>query len=223
MAEKYTVALFSKNYSSWSLRAWIVLKESGLAFDEVVIASPSQSPETKALIHKYSPSGKLPVLIFEDQNQQKHHIWDSLAICEYLAETNPNLWPKDKFARAHARSISAEMHSGFQTLRSNMPMNCRARLAGKGMALGVKADIDRITAIWRECRTKYGKDGPFLFGEWTIADAMFCPVVLRFVTYGVTVDEISSAYISTTLSRPFVKQWLEAAEKENVVFPHYEF
>jgi glutathione S-transferase len=144
-----TLIIGNKNYSSWSLRPWLLMKQFNLPFKEIRI--PLSQPESSAKIRQYSPTGKVPVLIHDTQ-----HIWDSLAICEYLVETFPNLtfYPQDKAARVFARSISAEMHSSFQNLRQNMPMNCRKKLPGKGMTLGVQKDIDRITFfIWKSLRT----------------------------------------------------------------------
>jgi len=143
-------------------------------------------------------------------------IWDSLAICEHLAEQFPErlLWPQDSAARAIARAVSAEMHSGFQQLREHLPMNCRARFSNPGFSSEVQSDIDRITTLWQTCRQQYGAGGNFLFGHFTIADAMFAPVVSRFVTYGVSLDVVSQAYVETIWALPSMKQWLAAAEME---------
>lgn len=212
-----TLVIGNKNYSSWSLRPWLAMKQFGLDFNEVRIAL--YILESKEKIQQLSPSGKVPVLLNNTVT-----VWDSLAICEYLAEQFPPLhwWPQDKTARAVARSISAEMHSSFLTLRHNMPMNCRAFLPGKGMATGVQADIDRITAIWRECQQNFGAGGEMLFGEFTIADAMFAPVVLRFVTYGVKLDAIAQAYATAVLALPAMQEWLKAAAAEPETIPTFE-
>jgi glutathione S-transferase len=185
------------------------MKESGLEFNEILI--PLYTPESSSKIRQYSPSGKVPVLLHETQT-----VWDSFAICEYLAEAFPNkhLWPEDKAARAFARSISAEMHSGFANLRENMPMNCRAKYPGKGLAPGVQQDIDRITSIWQYSRHNFGVGGNFLFGNFTIADAFFAPVVLRFVTYDVQLDAISQNYLKAVLALSAMQEWLKAAENE---------
>lgn len=206
---RLTLVIGSKNYSSWSLRPWLVMKESGLEFNEILI--PLYTPESSSKIRQYSPSGKVPVLLHETQT-----VWDSFAICEYLAEAFPNkhLWPEDKAARAFARSISAEMHSGFANLRENMPMNCRAKYPGKGLAPGVQQDIDRITSIWQYSRHNFGVGGNFLFGNFTIADAFFAPVVLRFVTYDVQLDAISQNYLKAVLALSAMQEWLKAAENE---------
>ncbi|AUS99856.1 glutathione S-transferase [Nostoc sp. CENA543] len=207
----------NKNYSSWSLRPWLAMKQLGLEFQETQIML--SNPDFGVKIRQYSPSAKVPVLLHNHQT-----VWDSLAICEYLAETFPTLhwWPSDQTARAFARSISAEMHSGFLHLRQNMPMNCRAKYPGKGLTPNVQQDIDRIMAIWQETRQKFGIEGNFLFGQFTIADAFFAPVVLRFVTYDVQLDPISQAYVETILAIPAMQEWIQAAKNETEVIPHYE-
>ncbi len=212
---KPTLVIGNKNYSSWSLRPWLAMKQLSLDFDEVRIALyKSESPEK---IRQYSPSGKVPVLIHDTLT-----VWDSLAICEYLAEQFPTLhwWPEDRTARAIARSISAEMHSGFQHLRQSMPMNCREHLPGKGVTPEVQADIERITAIWRECHQQFGSSG-LLFGEFTIADAMFAPVVTRFITYDVQLDSVSRAYAEKILALPAMQEWMKAAEAERETIPGF--
>jgi glutathione S-transferase len=207
---QFTLVIGNKNYSSWSLRPWLVMKQSGIEFLEVRI--PLDTPTTHQEILKYSPTGKVPVLKHGDLT-----IWDSLAICEYVAEVFPpaNLWTQDGTKRAIARSISAEMHSGFANLRQHLPMNCRARFSRKEIPPKVQADIERITTIWRECREKFANEGDFLFGTFTIADAMFAPVALRFVTYDVKLDPISSAYVEQICTLPAMQEWLEAASLES--------
>ncbi|HLI12011.1 MAG TPA: glutathione S-transferase family protein [Alphaproteobacteria bacterium] len=204
------IVLGDKSVSSWSLRGWIALKATGVPFTEIMIRL-RRGEATRADILRHSPSGKVPLL--------KHKgtlVWESLAICEFLAETYPaaGLWPADPAARALARSVAAEMHAGFAALRSNMPMDMRASLPGQGMAEGVQADIDRIAAIWRECREKHGKDGPFLFGRFTAADAMYAPVVSRFITYGVKLDPICAAYRDAMWQHSAMQEWLAAAKRE---------
>lgn len=205
-----TLVIGNKNYSSWSLRAWLLLKQTGIPFKEIKLklhVEPSDVP-------KYSPSGKVPVLI--DGNIK---IWESLAIAEYLAEKFPEkkLWPADANARAFARSVCSEMHAGFIKLRKNMPMDCRVDAPGKGMAEGVQDDINRICAIWNEARTKFGKSGPFLFNHFTIADAMFAPVVIRFKGYHVKTDSVASNYMKTIFSLPAMQEWISAGVAETEV------
>ncbi|HTM58865.1 MAG TPA: glutathione S-transferase family protein [Burkholderiales bacterium] len=194
----------NKNYSSWSLRPWIAMKVLGIAFDEVRI--PLYQPGSKERILGYSRAGKVPILKDGDTV-----IWDSLAILEYLAEKHPQLWPSDRAQRAKARSISAEMHSGFAKLREHMSMNARKRYPGKGRTPEVLADIARIDAIWSEAK------GPFLFGTFTAADAMYAPVVLRFRTYEVEVRKKS--YMDAMLALPAMREWIEAAEREAESIP----
>lgn len=203
------LAVASKNYSSWSLRAYLALVHTGQPFREVLITL--DEPSTAADIAQYSPSGRVPAL-----RHGALAIWDSLAICEYLAETFPQarLWPQEREARAVARSVVAEMHSGFSNLRQNMTMDIRARKPGQGRATGVAEDIARIQALWNECRARFGQGGPFLFGHFTIADAFYAPVVTRFVTYDVELDAVSRAYRDTVLELPSLKTWTEAALKE---------
>lgn len=214
---QFILVIGNKNYSSWSLRPWLVLKHAGVKFTEKRI--PLDTATARQEILRYTPSGKVPVL---------HHdtitIWESLAICEYLAECLPdaNLWPQEPAARARARSISAEMHAGFQNLRQNMPMNCRTRLPGKGMAAGVQEDIDRIVAIWQDCRQNFGASGDMLFGHFTIADAMFAPVVCRFMTYGVKLDSVAQAYADAIWQLPSLQEWVAAAQTEPEHIPGFD-
>ena len=189
----------NKNYSSWSLRPWIAMKVLGIAFDEVRI--PLYQPGSKEKILGYSPAGKVPIL-----RDGETVVWDSLAILEYLAERYRQVWPADAAQRAKARAVSAEMHSGFAKLREHMSMNTRKRYPGKGRTPEVLADIARIDAIWSEAK------GPFLFGAFTAADAMYAPVVLRFRTYEVEVRKKS--YMDAMLALPAMREWIEAAERE---------
>ncbi|MCP2731666.1 glutathione S-transferase family protein [Limnofasciculus baicalensis] len=214
---KLTLILGNKNYSSWSLRPWLLMKQFKLDFDEVIISL--YNPESKPKIQQYSPSGKVPVLLHDEIT-----IWDSLAICEYLTEQFPNYHglPEDKKARAIARSISAEMHSGFPNLRQNMPMNCRAKLPRKVITSEVQQDINRITDIWRYCRGNFGSGGDMLFGKFAIADAMFAPVVLRFITYSVELDSVCKDYANAILALPAMKEWIKAAESEPEIIPSFE-
>jgi glutathione S-transferase len=220
MAE-FTVVIGNKNYSSWSLRGWLMARIAGIEFEEIVI--PLDLPETQAAIRKHSPSGRVPVLLHRGLA-----VWESLAIAEYLNDLKPEvgLWPASAAARAHARSISTEMHAGFLELRNNMPMNIRASYPGKGMTPGVRADIERITSIWRDCRKRFSgafqKDDGFLFGAFGAADAMFAPVVTRFRTYGAKLDTDSEAYCAAVLAHPAIKEWIDAAKHEPWLIQAYE-
>jgi glutathione S-transferase len=193
------------------------MHQSGLPFREVRI--PLYAAESKAEILRYSPSGKVPVLL-----EGTLAVWDSLAISEYLAERHPelHLWPRDVSQRAAARSISAEMHSSFRGLRASMSMNCRRSLPGLGRSVEVAADIERIQRIWAECRARHGAGGSFLFGAFTIADAMYAPVVLRFRTYAVQLSPVSRAYADAILALPPMQQWLADAVAETEVLPQFE-
>ena len=204
-----TLILGGKAYSSWSLRPWLALKQTGLPFTELVI--PLRQPDTRARILEHSPAGKVPVLRHGDLT-----VWDSLAICEYLAELAPEagLWPEDPAARAIARAVSAEMHAGFQSLRSSMPMDLKRQAPGEGMTEATAADIARITALWADCRARFGGDGPFLFGRFSIADAMYAPVVTRFDTYAVALGGTARAYADAVLALPAMREWTEAARAE---------
>ncbi len=213
---KLTLVIGNKNYSSWSLRAWLVMKQAGLEFAEFKVRL--DEPTTHAEIRRYSPSGKVPVLIDGDLK-----VWESLAICEYVADRYAHhLWPADVAQRAIARSISAEVHGGFQNLRQNMPMDCRNRYPGEGMTPGVEAEIDRIFSIWRECRQKFGTGGPMLFGQFTVVDAMFAPIVMRFVTYGVKLNTEAKAYADAILAIPAIQEWLAEAYSESENIPHFK-
>ena len=213
-----TLVIGNRNYSSWSLRAWLMLRQAGLEAEEILIALNEQGYKTELL--KHSPSGRVPCLIHGDVK-----IWDSLAIGEYANELAPEarLWPEDRAARAVARAVSCEMHSGFTALRSNMPMNIRSSFPKEGRKPGVQEDIDRVKAIWRLCLTRHGGDGPFLFGHFTIADAMFAPVVSRFRTFAVELGEQEQAYADAVWAMPAMKQWIEAAEDEPMVIDDAEF
>ncbi len=197
----------NKNYSSWSLRPWLAMKVLGIPFEERRIAL--YRPESKQAILRDSPSGKVPCLI-----DGEVRVWDSLAILEYLAETHAELWPAGRAARAWARSISAEMHSGFAALRRHMSMNIRKRYAGKGRTPESLADVERIVAIWSECRAAHAAAGPYLFGRFTAADAMYAPVVLRFRSYAVELPPECRAYCDATLALPALGEWIAAAERE---------
>lgn len=208
-----SIIIGNKNYSSWSMRPWLALKKTGQPFREEPIAL--RLADTKQHILAHSAAGKVPIL--------KHGailVWESLAICEYLAETFPaaQLWPADKAARAHARAVSSEMHAGFEALRKNMPMDISHDRRAESRAHLVRDEIDRIRHIWAEVRNSWGaKAGDFLYGDFTVADAMFAPVVTRFRTYGVTLDETCARYMQAVLNWPGFKEWEAAAQAEKQV------
>jgi glutathione S-transferase len=201
----------NKNYSSWSLRPWLALKMAGIAFEEVRI--PLDQPDTKAKILRYSPTGKVPCLVDGDLT-----VWDSLAICEYVNETHAKgrLWPTGRATRATARAVTAEMHSSFAALRTNLSMDIRARKPARGAEAqrlaGVQADIERIVAVWTAALDASG--GPMLFGEFCIADAFYAPVVTRFATYGVALPPLLAAYSERVFALPPMRDWVAAARAE---------
>jgi glutathione S-transferase len=196
----------NKNYSSWSLRPWIAMKVLGIPFQEKRI--PLYGPGAKEQILLESPAGKVPILI-----DDRVRVWDSLAILEYLAEKHP-LWPEDRTQRAQARAVAAEMHSGFPHLRNHMSMNVRKRYPDKGRTPEVLAEIERINAIWDEAK------GPFLFGAFGAADAMYAPVVLRFRTY--EVQARNRKYVEAVLALPAMKEWIAASEREAESIPAFD-
>jgi glutathione S-transferase len=198
----------NKNYSSWSMRPWVAMTAFNIPFEEINIAL--YQSETSAAIAHYSLAGRVPVLIAGETT-----IWDSLAICEYLAEQFPerNMWPRNVAQRAIARSMCAEMHSGFQHLRSAMWMNIRARFPGKGRTPGAQADIGRISEMWENCLSTAGAH-QFLFGEFSIADAYFAPVAMRFCTYAVSLAPALQAYVDRVVAHPAVAQWMSEALSE---------
>jgi glutathione S-transferase len=205
----------NKNYSSWSMRPWLALKVAGIAFEETVISL--EAPDFKARVSALSGAGRVPVLIDGDVR-----VWESLAILEYLAEKFPaaGLWPKDAGARARARAIASEMHAGFLPLRRRLPMNVARPVKPRALDDGAAADVARIDAIWSECRTKFG--GPFLFGPFGAADAMYAPVVWRFHTYAVEVSAAARAYMRAIMALPAWGGWRDAARRELWVLPHDE-
>ncbi|HUB94411.1 MAG TPA: glutathione S-transferase family protein [Stellaceae bacterium] len=216
MAE-FTIYIGNRTYSSWSLRAWLMLKASGLAFDAVLI--PLWQPESKAELLRHSPSGKVPALRHGDVT-----VWESLAIAEYLAEQAPraDLWPADAAARAAARAVSAEMHAGFLPLRRHLPMNLRASGRVRDLPPDVQADVNRVTDIWRDCRRTHGASGAYLFGAFGIADAMFAPVVSRFRSYGVALTGEARAYADAVWAHPAFTEWVDAARAEPWVVASFE-
>ena len=206
MSANMTLVIGTKSFSSWSLRPWLAARMAGAEFDEVLIAL--RQPETKAEILKHSPSGKVPCLIHGGLA-----VWDSLAICEYLAELHPTLWPEGREARAVARSVSAEMHSGFPNLRNVCSMDIGAVTPLAEVPPEVQAEVDRIQALWTDCRARFGvkAGGPFLFGRFSIADAMYAPVVSRFTTFAIKMDPVSQAYCDAIWSLPALQDWKQAA------------
>ena len=195
------------NYSSWSLRPWLTLKQVGLPFEEISVRL--RQATTKTDILKYSPSAKVPCLI-----DGETLVWESLAICEYLAEIAPTLWPSERKARAEARAIASEMHAGFPSLRQEMPLDVRTSLPRPQLSPEAKADVARVIAIWEDCRRRYGSKGPFLFGHFTNADAMYAPVVFRFQTYRIELPEASRRWSDTMLALPAMQEWRQVATAE---------
>jgi glutathione S-transferase len=207
----------NKNYSSWSMRPWVLLRQAGIAFEEVQLKF---GEGTKVIgIEKYSKAGKVPVLIVDGEP-----VWDTLAICETVAEMHPekHLWPEDDKARRVARSICAEMHSGFPALRGKMPMNIRKHYPGKGMTPESRRDIDRVVAIWTECRERFGGAGNFLFGRFSIPDAFYAPVVMRFRTYAVSLPPVAKAYCEAVEALSAVREWMDAGRRETEFVPEDE-
>ena len=215
MAETgYTLVIGDKNFSSWSLRPWLAMKAAGIPFAEEHVRL--RQKETKQAILRHSPAGKVPAL-----KSGGEVVWDSLAILEFLAERHPDkyLWPEDPAARAAARSISAEMHAGFATLRNDMPMDLLARLPSPPIGEALASDIRRVVAIWKDARARFGSGGPYLFGAFTNADAMYAPVATRFRTYGVDLaafgdDGTASVYAGAILAMPAMDAWTKGVEAE---------
>jgi glutathione S-transferase len=203
-----TLTISSRNYGSWSLRGWLLCKFAGIDFEPVMVNS--DDPSVRAELLLLSPSFLVPMLTHDGVK-----VWDTLAIGGYLNELNPSagLLPTERVARAHCRSVSGEMHSGFANLRSALPMNLKAHYPGFKVWAGAQADIDRIVAIWKECLATYG--GPYLFGARpSMADAMYAPVCSRFVTYDVKLDRACSAYCETIMAMPLMQEWIAAAKEE---------
>ena len=207
----------NKNYSSWSMRPWIAMKVAGIAFEETVISL--DAAEFKPTLLRLSPVGKVPVLSDGDV-----HVWESLAILEYLAEKFPaaKLWPAETKARAHARAIANEMHAGFVPLRRHCPMNFWRPVKKRELTSDVAANVSRIDEMWSHCRAAFGNGGPFLFGTFTAADAMYAPVVSRFATYAVDVSAPSRAYMDAVMALPAWSEWRAAALREPWVLPEDE-
>ncbi len=207
----------NRNYSSWSLRPWLFMKQNAIAFEEVRV--PLYQAGSKERLLKYSPSGKVPVLI-----EGETCVWDSLAILEYLAEAHPLAlgWPADPVARATARSVCAEMHSGFPALRQSLSMNVRKVFAPRTWPAEVGEEIERIQSLWQGCRERHGTGGPFLFGRFSAADAMYAPVVWRFIGYSVPLAPAARAYCDTMLALPPMQEWRAAARAEAETLPQFE-
>jgi glutathione S-transferase len=211
------LVLGNKNYSSWSMRPWIAMKAAGIAFDETVISL--NASDFKPRLAKISGTGKVPVLI-----DGETHVWESLAILEYLAEKFPHagLWPADVAARAHARAIANEMHAGFLPLRRHLPICMWRPVATRHLTSDAAANVKRIDAMWSDARARFGKEGPFLFGRFGAADAMYAPVASRFQTYAVAVSAASRAYMDAVMALPAWQEWQAAALKEEWVLPEDE-
>lgn len=209
--DRLTLVIGTKRYSSWSLRPWLALRQAGLAFDEVEIAL--RRPDTKAQILRHSPSGKVPLLI-----DGGLRVWESLAICEYVAELAPaaRLWPEALDARAVARAVSAEMAAGFAGLRRALPMDLDLSVPTPPLSADAAADVARVLEVWNDCRHRFGAGGPFLFGRFSVADAMYAPVVTRFDTYSVAVDTVSAAYMAAVRELPAMAEWTAAARRPSV-------
>jgi glutathione S-transferase len=213
------LVIANRNYSSWSLRPWIAMKATGIAFEEIFVpfAETLGSPEFRARVAPYTPAGRVPVLIDGDT-----HVWESTAILEYLAEKFPEkqLWPTDTKARAEARVVVAEMHAGFSALRGECPMNMRRPVKARVLSEAAKADVARIEEMWAQCRARSG--GPFLFGKFGAADAMYAPVVSRFHTYGIDVSRETRGYMEVVMALPAFAEWRAASIAEPWIVPEDE-
>lgn len=213
-----TLVIGNKNYSSWSMRPWVALKASGIPFTEIFIPLYTGEADKQRILN-VTKSGKVPALIDGEVT-----VWDSLAIIEYIAERFPDvsLWPQDRAARAHARSISAEMHAGFMALRNECGMNLHRPIRAKALSEQARADIVRVQQIWIECRARYAARGPFLFGAFSGADAMYAPVVHRFRTYAVDVAPPVRTYMDTMMTLPAFEEWTAAGRAETIVIEKFE-
>jgi glutathione S-transferase len=207
----------NKNYSSWSLRPWLAMRVAGIPFEETVISL--EAADFKSRLLQLSGAGKVPVLM-----DGEIRIWESLAILEYLAEKFPaaGLWPQQPAARGHARAVAAEMHAGFQALRRQLPMNVWRPVIPRPLDADAKADAARIESLWTECRTRFGSAGPFLYGTFGATDAMYAPMLWRFHTYAVELNDVARAYMRAMMALPAWNEWREAAVREPWVLPHDE-
>ena len=210
----------NKAYSSWSLRGWLAVKQSGLPFEEITVPMFDEDWNRRREGDEFAPSGgKVPIL-WDD----KTVIWDSLAIIEWLADKTDRarFWPSDDAARGMARSMAAEMHSSYQNLRRDHAMNVRKQFPQKDLSEEVRAEVVRIVELWAEARARHGKGGPYLFGTFGAVDIMFAPVVTRFVTYSIAVPRFAATYMEAILDHPWMRQWIEAAQDEPWIIEHYE-
>ncbi|MGQ7843546.1 glutathione S-transferase family protein [Granulosicoccus sp. 3-233] len=214
-SESLKLVIGNKNYSSWSLRPWILMQHAQLQFEEIAV--PLGTPQGEALLQKWCPAKRVPVL-----HEGPLVLWDSLAICEYIADkvTDHALWPERASDRARARAMSAEMHAGFTDLRAAMPMNCRRLIEGFKPSLAVQIDINRIVQLFEDALQQSG--GPWLFTHYTVADAMFAPVVSRFHSYGITLPRLSRDYVERVLADPPMRDWYSAAAAEAHVIEKFE-
>ena len=205
----FLLTIGDRNLSSWSLRAWLAVVVSGAPFEEEIVRL--DRPDTKALLAQRSPTARVPVL-----RHGEIVVWDSLAICEYVAELYPDaqLWPSDVHRRAHARAVSAEMHSGFQALRCELPMNIAKRLPAPLLSTDAKADLARVLVLLEDCRARYASSGPYLFGSFSVADCMYAPVITRFTTYGIELSEVLARYRTMLYARPAMQRWIAEAQAE---------
>ncbi|MCP4286566.1 MAG: glutathione S-transferase [Gammaproteobacteria bacterium] len=212
-----TLVIGNCNYSSWSLRPWIFLKHHSIEFKTTRISLFSDTMERD--LAPYFSDNKVPLLLHDGLE-----VWDSLAILEYLAELFPDKggWPDEKGARAVARAVSAEMHSSFSGLRNELPMNCRRRFPGFPPSADASRDIQRLLSVWRFCRQRFGQDGPWLFGKFTVADCMYAPVVMRLVSYGIELDDVSRAYVDNLYNSPAAQAWIAVGKAEEEVIKEDE-
>jgi glutathione S-transferase len=216
MAARYTLIVGTKNWSSWSLRPYLALRATGAPFEEVLIQlRRTDSPSTKEQIRKFSPAGRVPVLKIEE-NGTTTTVWDSLAICETLAERHPEakLWPSDANVRAQARSYAAEMHSGFPDLRDQLPMDFARKVPTPDLRGATKEQIMRVQESWESALAKFGSNGGFLFGGFSVADCMYGPVVSRFATYGIEMPDATRRYVERVMALPAMKDWGAASKAE---------